>query len=181
MLRDIDRHYSVLHIAGRELQVRFSLNALLCLEMTYKPLDEILKTDFSKWDIDTVLQLCRAGSCSLPENRKAVEHRDFEFVRPTLADLGELIRVEDLPLLRLELITAVVQSMPEPCPQGAEKPVKAFHEGHQRAMYVDVMHRPEREFWSSTNREIAERIDCYLEVTGKKEAAEAVQEFDDDD
>lgn len=180
MLKNIDRQYRKIHIAGREYRVRYSLNALLCLEMMYKPLDEILKSDFREWDIETVLQLCRAGMCSLEENRKTVEARDFGFVKPTLAELGELIRVEDLPLLRLELVSAVIQSMPEPAADSGEKSTKAMHEGHQRAMFVDVMGRPESEFWNSTNKEIFDRIDCYLEVKGDKEAAEAVQEFDDD-
>lgn len=181
MLRDIDRHSSALFIAGRAYPVRFSLNALLCLETTYKPLKDILLTDFAEWSVGDVLQLCHAAMCSLPENRKAVDRRDFENVQPTLSELGEMISASDLPLLRAELIAAVIDSMPDPGDSRQEPPSKAFHEGHQRAIYVDVMHRPEREFWSSTNREIAGRIDCYLEVTGKKEAAEAVQEYDDDD
>lgn len=180
MLKNIDRQYSKIHIAGREYRVRYSLNALLYLEVMYKPLDEILKTDFRDWNIESVLQLCRAGFCSLPGNRRTVEDRDFEFVKPTLAELGEIVRIEDLPLLRLELVSAVIQSMPEPTTDSSEKSTKAMHEGHQRAMYVDIMGRSEREFWNSTNREIADRIDCYLEVKGDKEAAEAVQEFDDD-
>ena len=180
MLKNIDRQYSKIHIAGREYRVRYSLNALLCLEVMYKPLDEILKTDFREWDIETVLQLARAALCSLEENRRAVENRDFGSVEPSLSELGELVRVEDLPLLRLELVTAVILSMPEPTADSGEKSTKAMHEGHQRAMFVDVMGRSEREFWNSTNREIADRIDCYLEVKGDKEAAEAVQEFDDD-
>lgn len=180
MLKNIDRQFSKIHIAGREYRVRYSLNALLCLEMMYKPLDEILKTDFQSWDIETVLQLCRAGMCALPENRKAVEMRFFDAVEPTLSELGELVRIEDLPLLRLEIVSAVLSSMPQPREQSEEKSTKAMHEGHQRAMFVDVMGRSESDFWNSTNREIFDRIDCYLEVKGEKEAAEAVQEFDDD-
>ena len=179
MLKNIDRQYSIIHIEGREYRVRYSLNALLCLEMTYKPLDEILKDDFRKWDIETVLQLLRAGMCSLRENRKAVDTRCFDAVEPGLAELGEMIRIEDLPLLRVEITAALLASMPLP-QDGGEKSTKAMHEGHQRAMYVDIMGRPEREFWESTNKEIFERIDCYLEVKGDKEAAEAIQEFDDD-
>ena len=147
MLRDLVRQYSVIHIAGREYRVRYSLNAMLCLEMTYKPLSEILTQPYSQWTIDDVLQLVRAAMCCLPENYKAVNRRDFEHIRPTVAELGELIQPEDLPLLRLEIIAAVIAYMP-----------------------VDVMHRPESEYWSSTNKEITERIDCYLEASGQKEA-----------
>lgn len=179
MLKNIDRQYSLIHIAGREYRVRYSLNALLCLEMMYKPLDEILKTDFRRWDIETVLQLVRAAMCSLKENRKAVDMRCFDAVEPSLSELGELIRAEDLPLLRIEIVAALTDSMPLP-QENAEPSTKAMHEGHQRALYVDLMGRPEREFWDSTNKEIFDRIDCYLEVKGDKEAAEAIQEFDDD-
>ena len=42
------------------------------------------------------------------------------------------------------------------------------------------MGRPEREYWSSTNKEIADRIDYYMEVRCMKETPELVQEFDDD-
>ena len=52
-----------------------------------------------------------------------------------------------------------------------------MNEGHQRAMYVDVMGRPDGEYWDSTNREIAQRIDCYLEVKGEKEAPVLVRRY----
>lgn len=173
MLRDLVRQYSVIHIAGREYRVRYSLNAMLCLEMTYKPLSEILTQPYSQWTIDDVLQLVRAAMCCLPKNFKAVNRRDFENVKPTVAELGELIQPEDLPLLRLEIIAAVIASMPAAAGNRDHDPNavdRAISEGHQRAMYVDVMHRPESEYWSSTNKEITERIDCYLEASGQKEA-----------
>ena len=183
MLKNIDKHYnySIIHIAGREYRIRYSLNALLCLEILYKPLDEILKTDFRSGGIDDVIQLVHAAMCSVSKNFKAVNRRDFEYVRPTVAELGELINTSDLPLLRREIIDAVLDSIPESQENDdKEKPVKAFNEGHQRALYVDVMGRPEREYWSSTNKEIADRIDYYMEVRGMKETPELVQEFDDD-
>ena len=103
MLKNIDKHYSIIHIAGREY-------ALLCLEILYKPLDEILKTDFRSWGIDDVIQLVHAAMCSVSKNFKAVNRRDFEYVRPTVAELGELINTSDLPLLRREIIDAVLDS-----------------------------------------------------------------------
>ena len=179
MLKDLVRQYSTIHVAGREYRVRYSLNAMLCLEITYKPLDELLKTHFIKWTIEDVIQLVHAAMCCLPKNFKAVNRRDFDNVRPTVAELGELISMEDLPLLKLELINAIVDSMPqngskEYDPNAVDH---AMSEGHQRAMYVDVMHRPEREYWSSTNKEIAERIDFYLEASGQKEAPVKVRRY----
>lgn len=179
MLKDLIRQYSVIHIAGREYRVRYSLNALLCLELTFKPLGEILKQPYSQWAVEDVLQLTHAAMCCLPKNYKPVNRRDFENVRPTVAELGELIRPEDLPLLKLELITAIIDSMPssgskEYDPNAVDH---ALHEGHQRAMYVDVMRRPEWEWWASTNKEITERIDCYLEASGQKEAPVKVRRY----
>ena len=178
-LKDIDRQYSLVHIAGREYRVRYSLNALLCLELMYKPLAEILQTHFAEWTAEDVLQLTRAALCSCPWNRKAVSRRDFEAVSPTLSELGERIQPSDLPLLRIELIAAVVDSMPKP--QGNDEqnqtPAKAFHEGHQRALFCDVMGHSEREYWDSTNREIVQRIDCYLEAKGEKDAPTLVQRY----
>ena len=180
MLKDHDRTYCVIHIAGREYRVMFSLNALRSLE-EYKSLTEILKTPYRKWSIDDVLHLAHASMCCLPKNFKAVNRRDFEHVRPTVQELGEIVDVQDLPLLRMEIMEAILKSLPDPTPEADKsKPVKAMHEGHERAVYVDVMRRPEREYWNSTKREIAERMDCYFEVNGMKESADLVQEFDDD-
>lgn len=178
MLKDLIQHYSIIHIAGREYRIRYSLNALLCLEMMYKPLSELLKTPFTDWSIEDVLQLVHAAMCSLPENARAVAYRDFTSVTPGLAELGELIAPADLPLLRLEIADAVIAALPvrndEPESAG---PKRAMNEGHQRAMYVDVIGRPEGEYWDSTNREIAQRIDCYLEVKGEKEAPVLVRRY----
>lgn len=175
-LREIDKSYSVLHIAGREYRVRYSLNALLCLEVMYKPLSDILKTAWMEWSAEDVLQLVRAAFCSCSWNRKAVSRRDFDAVAPSLMELGELIQVQDLSALRVELIAAILDAMPKP--SGNEQPpTKAFHEGHQRALFCDIMGRSEREYWNSTNREIADKIGCYLEVKGEKEAPTLVRRY----
>lgn len=65
MLKDLIKGYSTIHIAGREYRARYSLNALLCLEMTYKPLDEILATPYPRWTLDDVIQLAHAAMCCL--------------------------------------------------------------------------------------------------------------------
>ena len=179
MLKDLIQNHSIIHIAGREYRVRYSLNALLCLEMTYKPLSELLKVPYMDWSIEDVLQLVHAAMCSLPENRKAVSYRDFDYVEPTLSELGEVISMEDLPLLRLELADAILSSLPSSAEDRDREdyPARAMNEGHQRAMYVDVIGRPESEYWESTNKEIAQRIDCYLEVRGEKEPPVLVRRY----
>lgn len=178
MLKDLIPQYSTIHIADREYHVRYSLNALLCLEMTYKPLSEILQTEWQNWNIEDVLQLCHAAMCGRPCNRKAVNARNFHAVKPTLAELGEIISMEELPKLRLEIISAIINSMPESSPD--DKPSdKSANEGHQRAVYVDIIGRPEHEYWNSTNREITNRINCYLEAKGLKDTPTQVQAFDE--
>ena len=99
MLKDIDRKYSVIHIAGREYPVRYSLNALLCLEMMYKPLSDILKEDFKSWSTDTILQLCRAALCSCSWNKRTVGRRDLTLLA-TLYDTG--CRVSELINLKVK-------------------------------------------------------------------------------
>ena len=106
MLKDLIKKHSIIHIAGREYRVRYSLNALLCLEMLYKPLDDILKTPFPQWSVEDVVQLAHAAMCCLPKNFKSVNRRDFENIRPTVAELGELISIEDLPVLRVHRRTS---------------------------------------------------------------------------
>lgn len=178
MLKDLIKNYSTIHIANREYHVRYSLNALLCLEMTYKPLSEILQTEWQEWSIEDVLQLCHSAMCDRSCNKKYVNARNFHAVKPTLAELGELITMKELPSLRLEIISAIINSMPESSPD--EKPSeKSANEGHQRAVYVDIMGRPEGEYWSSTNREITDRINYYLEAKGLKDTPTQVQTFDE--
>ena len=178
MLKDLIKNYSILHIGNREYHVRYSLNALLCLEMTYKPLSDILQTEWQNWSIEDILQLCHAGMCDRSCNKKSVNARNFQAVKPTLAELGELIGMKQLPSLRLEIISAIINSMPESSPD--EKPSdKSANEGHQRAVYVDIMGRPEQEYWNSTNKEITSRINYYLEAKGLKDTPTQVQTFDD--
>ena len=72
MLKELLPTESIIHIAGREYRIRYSLNALLCLEIEFRPLDDILRTEWYLWDIDTVLHLLHAAMCDMPWNKKAV-------------------------------------------------------------------------------------------------------------
>lgn len=179
MLKDLIQNYSTIHIAGREYPVRYSLNALLCLEMLHKPLEELLKTHYTEWTFEDVIQLAHAGMCCQRENFETVNRRDFANVSPTVAELGEVIRPQDVPLLRLELISAVIEALPpvvnmEYTPETVER---AYDDSHTRALYVDVIGRPESEFWDSTHREISKRIDSYQQVKGEKEVPVKVRRY----
>ena len=178
MLRDLVKQYNILHIGNREYRVRFSLNALLCLEMIYKPLSEILKISWQSWSIEDVLQLCHAGMCDRSCNKKAVNTRNFQAVKPTLAELGALIDVSQLEMLKLELITAISDSMPKS--NGNDKQEEnPLAELQLRAFYCDIMGRSESELFSSTYKEINDRTENYLIAKGLKKPPAIVQMLDD--
>ena len=167
-----------LNLGGQEKRVRFSLNALLCLEMTFRPLGEILETPAEQWDMQTVCQLVRAACCSLPENHAAVAHWDFDAVQPDLADIGEMITPDCLPRLRRELAEAILSALPPPSPE-AEDSGAAMNEGHLLALCVDVMGIPQTELQAMTHREIRSRVEHWEEIKGLKKPAVRVKEYED--
>lgn len=182
MLKDLLPKTVTIQTTLREYGVRFSLNSLLCLELTYKPAEELLrKADTSgvHWSDDETLRILQAGLCYLPENNRAVSDRRFDQLSPSLAELGEAVLPGDLPLLRYELANAVLEAYPkiqgEPS-GGGDNPHK---ERDLRTLYVDIMHRPEDEMWQSTYGEIVERSESWLEAKGLKERPVQIQEFDD--
>ena len=178
MLKDLIKTYSTLHIANREYHVRYSLNCLLCLELTYKPLSEILQTEWQEWSIEDVLQLCHAAMCDMPWNKKAVNARNFHAVKPTLAELGALIDVSQLERLKFELITAISDSMPKSQSNDRQEE-NPLAELQLRAFYCDIMGRSEKELFSSTYKEINDRTENYLIAKGLKKPPAIVQMLDD--
>ena len=154
--------------------MRFSLNALLCLELTYKPLSEIIQTDWQSWNIEDVLRLCHAAMCDMPWNRKAVNARDFERVKPTLAEIGQSIDISQLSRLKLELVTAIADSMPkvQTTQQQLENPLAELQ---LRAFYCDIMGRSEKELFESTYKEINDRTENYLIAKGLKKPPQVIQ------
>lgn len=177
-LSNLEKKYSIIHIAGREYRARYSLNALLCLEHCYKPIEEILRIPAMEWNTEDVLQLVRAALCDLPKNRKAVIRRDWEHIKPDIAELGEKIDLRDLITLKGEIINALANSFPEPV-IGEESSGGSMNYMHMRALYCDVMHRSDGEFWTSNLKEIKERTDSYLEVKGLKEPVQVMQMYED--
>ena len=175
MLKDLIKNYSVLHIGDREYRIRFSLNALLCLEMTYKPLAEILKTDWQNWSIDDVLQLCHCAMCDRSRNKKYVNARNFQAVKPTLAELGQLIDISQLSRLKFELVTAISDSMPKVVQTTQKQPENPLAELQLRAFYCDIMGRSENELFESTYKEINDRTENYLIAKGLKKPPQIIQ------
>lgn len=164
--------------------MRYSLNALLCLEMEYKPLKDIISQPFTNWTPEDIIQLARAAMCSLPENAGAVSRRDFDAVQPGIFEIGEQVLPEDLPLLSMELIDAVIISLPEPDKNAPQSTDQEEDDGALRAMCVDVIGMPEVEFWDSSKRDLALRIDKWRQVKGldidpEKEPEPEIKMFDD--
>lgn len=181
MLKELLPTESIIHIAGREYRIRYSLNALLCLEIEFRPLNDILRTEWYLWDIDTVLHLLHAAMCDMPWNKKAVIQRKFDRVRPGIFELGTKIQPDDLPNLRLEIADALIHAMPENSSDSDEKAADATDEGHLRAICVDMMGMSQREFWDSSYKDLDLRIDRYFEAKGLKEMPVAVKSFDKED
>lgn len=175
MLTPIIKRYSKIHIAGKEYRVRYSFNSLLCLEMSYKPLDEIIKYNALDWTVEDILQLTRAALVDLPQNRKATTRQKWDSIKPDVwrAD----IQVQDLRLLKAELLNAISDSLPQQV-IGQKASGNGIDGLKMRAIYVDVLHRPEREFWTATLREVSERIESYFDVKGYGDNVIHAEEFD---
>ena len=116
--------------------------------------------------------------CDMPWNKKAVNERNFKRVKPTLAELGQLIDVSRLSRLKEELITAIADSMPE-SDRNDKQPENPLAELQLRAFYCDIMGRPERELFNSTYKEINNRTESYLVAKGLKKPPQIVQMLDD--
>ena len=180
MLSELLQKSSIIHIAGREYQVRYSLNALLCLEMTFKPFTDVLAVDCKDWNIDTVLHLLRAAMCDLPENKPAVLLRDWDNIKPDLDDLGKIVRVQDLPRLRLEIAHAILESLPDN--SGSANNNSSDHSavdiGHFKALCVRIVGIPEPQFMDNSYYDNMKEADHFLEVKGLKEIPVQIQKYD---
>lgn len=178
----------MLHVGGAEYRIRYSLNSRLCLEQCYKPLDDMLLIKVKDWGTEDVLQLIRAGFVDTYYNKRAVIRRDWDNIRIkqgkkylTIAELGEIIEAKDLISIKIELMEALIGSFPDPIYSDESE---NFDEGRSNIdfmqlwiWYVAILHRPESEFYSSTMKEIYQRIDSYLIIKGMKEKPEEVSEF----
>ena len=180
MLREIDRQYNIIHIAGEEYRVRFCLNALLCLEELYRPVEEM--SDPREWTREDILQLVRAAMCSLPANYPAVNRRDFPAVMPDIAELEKSVLDRDLISLASELAGALKQAFPETEAAAKIQNERKFysHIGHTKAIFCDEMGNSDADWWQSTYREIENRINWYMEAKGLKDRPVIVRQFDDD-
>lgn len=169
---------SAINIGGREYRVRFSLNALLCLERQYKPLREIIQVDVDNWGWETVIQLAYAAMADMPWNRKAVSRRSFDRLRPSAEDINRELEPGDINRLRYELAAAVNNSLP-PISEGSSGDSTATDEGHYYVLAKYIVGMSEAEYWQSNYRRLDYIITRYLEAKGYKSPAIKVQQYDD--
>lgn len=169
----------VIHLGGKEYRVVYDYNALACLEAQYKPLYDIILKPIDKWTMEDIAQMLRAAFCSMPRNRTAVARREFDKVRPDLWEIGRMLSIDELKPLKDELTAAIIESFPPGNGKEEDSGGKVYDEGNLRAMYVDIMGRPEAEFWGSTPKEIAYRIDKYAESKGLKDPPIKFKKYDD--
>ena len=80
--------------------------------------------------------------------------------------------------MRIELLNALLEAFPKRSGDSDSEP-DGNRDQHLRTMYVDIIGRPEAEFWDSTYSEIIERAESWLEAKGLKERPITMQMFDD--
>ena len=72
-------------------------------------------------------------------------------------------------------VTAVLDSFPQTRGNGKKPEENPLAERQMRAFYCDIMHRPEKEFFESTYREIDGRTEDYLVAKGLKKPPAVIQ------
>lgn len=187
MLTDLLKTFTLVFLGGEEYKLRYSINSELCLEMTYKPLRDILSTPFPQWTDEDILQLLRAGFCDLPENRGAVNHRQWDGVQPDLQTLGTLLRPEDRTAVVLSILEAVAASFPEKKDDAPSSDSDDQDEGDLYAYCRYKLGMSDEEFFGYSEKELAYRIERYSRITAGYSGADAekaeekiiVKEIDD--
>ena len=184
MLQDMIKNFVPVTIGGEEFRLRYSLNSELCLEVMYIPLRDILQKPFDDWTNEDILQLLRAGFCDLPENRSAVNSRDFGGVQPDLATLGAVMRREDRISVIMSILDAISASFPSASEDAGEAPADQ-DEGDLYAFCVYKMGMSPEEFWGHTERELQYHMERYARINTPVKAAESkepeiiIKEIDD--
>lgn len=113
MLKDIDAIKIPIEIQGKKLYLLHNLNSLLYLEhMTDY---EILKDKSpDKWTTNELLHYLRSLLMDYfyEKNRELIEKRDFEHVKPTLTELGEMFDESSSEEILILMLTAIAEAYP---------------------------------------------------------------------
>lgn len=113
MLKDIDAIKIPFEVKGKKLYLLYNLNSLLYLEhMTdYETLKD---KSPDKWTTDDLLHYLRAllMDCFYEQNKKLIEKRDFEHVKPTLTELGRMFDEASPEEILIQVLTAIADAFP---------------------------------------------------------------------
>ena len=122
MLKDLEPGKIPFTLDGKEMYLRYNLTALRYLEEYYPNVDALMGKGETEWSTEDVLHLLRAGLIDyyFDENEKFLERRDFKHVKPSLTYLGRIVTFEGAQSIALQMIQALVDSMPE-APAGADE------------------------------------------------------------
>lgn len=115
MLKDLDRKRIPITLGGKRLYLRYNLNARRYLEDCLPRFEFIAQVDSDSWLGEEILHLLRAGlmDCYYNENRKAIEARAWDKIRPSMADLGRQVTEDVLQEINGAIMQAFVASLPE--------------------------------------------------------------------
>ena len=116
MLKDLDKSRLPIEIGGLNLYLRYNLTAMRYLEEHYENVSEIMGKHIEEMETRDVLHLLRAGliDCYFDKNKDAINEGRFDDVVPTLADLGHVLDESDTSEIALQIVHALIQSMPVP-------------------------------------------------------------------
>lgn len=126
MLKDLDKSKLPIEIGGLNLYLRYNLTAMRYLEEHYDNINDIMGKHIEEMATKDVLHLLRAGliDCYFDQNKEAINAGKFDDVVPTLADLGHALSESDTSEIAMQIVQALIQSMPVP-PIGEIKKKKA--------------------------------------------------------
>lgn len=116
MINELDKtKYTIIEIAGVQYPLRFNMNSFRYIEEYFGDINEFLSRDLLDSNIDTALHMLRAGMMNAPENltvnEEFISKREFDKVVPSIAKLGDIITYEDLPMIAVQLLSAMANSI----------------------------------------------------------------------
>ena len=103
MLKDLEPLTVEITLGGEKMYLRYNLNARRYLE-----------EDTTDWTAEEVIHILRAGliDCFYNENEEAIEKREFEKIKPSMAYIGRHLTQESLIALASQILEAIILSMP---------------------------------------------------------------------
>lgn len=113
MLKDLEPLTVEITLGGEKMYLRYNLNARRYLE-EFLDYDGLMEKDTTDWTAEEVIHILRAGliDCFYNENEEAIETREFEKIKPSMAYIGRHLTQESLIALASQILEAIILSMP---------------------------------------------------------------------